>query len=142
MLIEGTAKSIPDVNKFVDTMKNAVYYDRNQLEELEPGESVTITRVFSSVILEGVGNRATSNDNDNKSTYQIRAEYDLAIFNNSKDIAVIIPITSSDDLELIKPEDLVGYTFVKDYAGTPQRGEVKDLDKEGKFLVKLVNGGE
>ena len=42
----------------------------------------------------------------------------------------------------IKPEDLIGYTFVKDYAGTPQRGEVKDLDEEGRFLIEFVNGGE
>mgnify|MGYP002062736192 FL=1 len=44
----------------------------------------------------------------------------------------------------INPDDLVGYTFVKEYARMPQRAEVKEMidEDEGKFLVEFVNGGE
>ena len=43
----------------------------------------------------------------------------------------------------IDPDDLLGYTFVKEHHGTQQRAEVKEINKEdGKFLVEFVNGGE
>ena len=44
----------------------------------------------------------------------------------------------------IKPDDLVGYTFIKEYAGMPQRAEVKEMidEDEGKVLIEFVNGGE
>ena len=39
--------------------------------------------------------------------------------------------------------DLIGYKFVKEHDGTPQRAIVKELSEEdGKFLVEFVNGGE
>ena len=47
------------------------------------------------------------------------------------------------DTPIIDPDDLIGYTFVKDYHGTPQRAEVKEkLDENGNFLIEFVNGGE
>ena len=43
----------------------------------------------------------------------------------------------------IDPDELLGYTFVKEHHGTQQRAEVKEINKEdGTFLVEFVNGGE
>ena len=52
-------------------------------------------------------------------------------------------ITHCDVLPTVEPMDLIGYKFVKEHDGTPQRAIVKELSEEdGKFLVEFVNGGE
>ena len=49
----------------------------------------------------------------------------------------------SHDTPTIDPNDLIGYSFVRAHDGTPQRAIVKEqMEKEGKFLVEFVNGGE
>ena len=52
-------------------------------------------------------------------------------------------ITQCSELPTVEPYDLIGYKFVKEHDGTPQRATVKELSEDdGKFLVEFVNGGE
>ena len=52
-------------------------------------------------------------------------------------------ITQCSALPTVDPSNLVGYKFVKEYDGTPQRAIVKEhLEEEGKFIVEFLNGGE
>ena len=52
-------------------------------------------------------------------------------------------ITQCSELLTIDPDNLVGYKFVREFNGTPQRATViNHLEDEGRFLVEFVNGGE
>ena len=52
-------------------------------------------------------------------------------------------ITQCAELPTVDPDNLVGYRFVREFNGIPQRATVKEhLEDQGRFLVDFVNGGE
>ena len=47
------------------------------------------------------------------------------------------------DAPIINLDDLIGYKFVKEWNGIPQRDIVKEkFDAEGNFIIEFINGGE
>jgi len=112
MVMEGIGPDIAAVNKFADTLKNAVYFVYNPTFQDNPDipNEIPINKVFNTVILEQVGtenNPDSGNETERRATYEIRVVYNPEIFDNSLDVRVIVPRTSSDELELIQPESLV-----------------------------------
>lgn len=98
MTMAGTAKDIRTVNKFVDTLKNSVY-------AVQGGEEVR--RVFNAVVLQEINSISGDSANDNQASFEILARFDSEIFNSVNEVVLTVPDTSSDEVELLKPEDLV-----------------------------------
>lgn len=98
MVIQGTAESLEKVNKYVDTIKFTTFSEV-QTDGSEPIPSKT--KPFNSVVLDDYTR------SDKEVTYKIILSYDPAIFDNSKNIILVVPknkITTRSELE--KPSDL------------------------------------
>ncbi len=93
--IEGSAKALSNINKFVDTLKFTTF----KTAEAE-GIPVREGNAFSSVVLSGFGLGV-----EGKTTYSITLNYDEAIFSNAANVELVIPenkITTRSQTE--KPE--------------------------------------
>ncbi len=92
MIITGGANTLATVNKFVDTLKFTEFNDKD-----EPQETAN---AFSEVVLSsfGVG--------DDGASYQISLKFDPMIFDNTKDIELIVPNIVSTRSETERPADL------------------------------------
>ena len=88
--IVGTADSISDVNKFVDTLKFTVY----KVEEDEASE----VNAFSEVVLSDFSP-------GDKVSYRISLKFDPAIFDNTKNLKLIVPSITTTRSEIEKPTE-------------------------------------
>lgn len=91
MDISGTSDSLVTVNKFVDTLKFTKYTIGDATEQL-PAFSEVVLASFS-VDSEGV-------------TYQINFKFDPVIFDNTKQINLVVPNTITTRSQTEKPSDL------------------------------------
>lgn len=98
MGIKGLGKKTVSVDKFITTLKYAVYY----VDPGESGESVAVSRVFEQPKLERFGTTEKE-----EATFEVRTNFDPTIFNNAQDIILTIPKTSSDEVEFTTPEELL-----------------------------------
>ena len=89
LVITGSGKNIPAVNKFADTLKNATYTLK--------GEETSIN-AFSEVVLESLGS------DDTGAQFSLRATFDPIIF--SGDIDFDVPNITSTQSEVERPKDL------------------------------------
>ena len=91
MVIEGTANSLVTVNKFVDTLKFTKYTTSDSPDQ---------KNAFSEVVL-------TSFSIDSEgATFQINLKVDPVVFDNTKDVKLIVPSTISTRSQTEKPTDL------------------------------------
>ncbi len=81
IIVSGVTDSVPGVNKFVDTVKNAFYIvegdDRNNIP------------AFSNVILDSI------NSNTDNTHFDLSFEFDSEIFNNHDKVTLNIPEINS-----------------------------------------------
>lgn len=95
IMITGSAKSLKVINEYVDTLKFTKY-------TLPPSEGQEFTPVaaFSSVVLSNFGRDTES------ASYTINANFDPIIFDNTKQVTLIVPdiVTTRSITE--KPIDL------------------------------------
>lgn len=103
MLIKGTidatkggdaANGLGNTNKFIDTLKFATYTYPNEQGETQTGQP------FSGVVL------ADFTRTDKEATYEIKLNFDKAIFESSKNITLVVPKITSSRSETEKPTDL------------------------------------
>ena len=118
MSIKGLADKTVSIDKFIVTLRNAVYY----VDPGKSGEQITVARVFSNTKLERFG---TTEKDD--ATYEIRTSFDPQIFNNALDIIVTVPKTSSDEVEFITPEEL---TLIKQEGINRDNDLFEEIDEE------------
>jgi Tfp pilus assembly protein PilN len=92
MTIAGTANSIGDVNKFVDTLKFTKYTtDTDQ----------TAKPAFTSVVLTSFGG------DDTKASYAITLKFDPALFDSAnKSVSLVVPKITSTRSETESPDAL------------------------------------
>jgi Tfp pilus assembly protein PilN len=95
--IKGLGKQTVSVEKFITSLKNAVYY----INPGDSGEAITAQRVFNNTKLSSFG--TTEED---EATFEVSTSFDSTIFNNAIDIILTIPKTTSDEVEFITPEEL------------------------------------
>lgn len=91
MSINGTADSLINVNKFVDTLKFTKY-----TVDDDPAQQ----NAFSEIVL------ASFNVDADGVTYQIDLKFDPVIFDNSKKIELVVPAIVSTRSQTEKPTDL------------------------------------
>ena len=93
MLISGTASSLEEINKFVDTLKFTKYTtDTNQAQ----------TAAFSSVVLTGF-----NSSDGKKAGYSVSFKFDPAIFNSSnKSVFLAVPKITSTRSQTESPDAL------------------------------------
>ncbi|MCA9329205.1 hypothetical protein KDA11_01035 [Candidatus Saccharibacteria bacterium] len=89
--IKGTAESLQDVNKFVDTMKFTTIKDGDEDVKDTP---------FSNVVL------SDFTRNEDETTYTIDLSFDPIIFDVNHDIALSVPKITSTRSETEKPTEL------------------------------------
>lgn len=89
--ITGNADAISTVNQYVDTLKFTTY-------RVDGGEADT--KAFSEVVLTSFGR------NDKGATYQISLKFDPVIFDNTKQVELVVPKIISTRSETEKPSDL------------------------------------
>lgn len=88
--IVGTADTILDVNKFVDTLKFTTY-------KIE-GEDGAEIKAFNEVVLSDFSPA-------DKVSYRISLKYDAAIFNNTKKLKLLVPNITTTRSEVEKPTE-------------------------------------
>lgn len=93
----GTANSLESVNKFVDTIKFTTYVELDEKNEPIPG---TEGKPFSDVVLSSFTRTST------EVTYEITFSYNEIIFDNNKNIMLIVPKRTTTRSETEKPSDL------------------------------------
>lgn len=89
--INGTADSLATVNKFVDTLKFTKY---------KVGDSGPEMPAFSSVVL------STFSVTNKDATYQIDFKFDPVLFDNTKQVELVVPNIISTRSQTEKPSDL------------------------------------
>jgi Tfp pilus assembly protein PilN len=118
MSIKGLADKTVSIDKFIATLRNAVYY----VDPGQSGEQITVSTVFSNTKLERFG---TTEKED--ATYEIRTSFDPQIFNNSLNLILTVPKTSSDEVEFITPEEL---TVLKQEATNRKNDLFQEIEEE------------
>lgn len=97
MKIIGTSDSLENVNKFVDTLK---FSKSAEIPADGTAAKENVTKPFSSVVLNAFTRK------DQEATYEIIANFDPAIFDNSKNIKLIVPKITTTRSETEKPTQL------------------------------------
>jgi Tfp pilus assembly protein PilN len=88
MKVTGSSKSLNDVNKFADTLK---------FTNFTIGTDETKQRAFSNVVLSSFGRTDTA------ANFAIDFVFDPAIFDNAKDVKLVVPDTITTRSETEKP---------------------------------------
>lgn len=112
--LSGFGPSFEKIQQFANTLKAAVFYEK--------GGDV-VSPVFELVVVDRQG---TSDDEDKnkRASYSIRATFNLEIFDNSKEIILTVPTTTSDDTELLSPEDLIDISSDGDDGDTSREDDL------------------
>lgn len=97
MSFGGVTDSISTVNKFVDTLKFTTYTEK-QADGTSPTDSTK--KPFSAVVLNSFAR------SDKETTYQISLTFDSAIFDSTKNVALVVPKIISTRSETEKPTEL------------------------------------
>ncbi len=96
MKITGTSDSLQNVNKFIDTLKFTTYSVNAEDGTISQKDS----KPFSSVVL------STFSRKDNETTYEITLTFDPVIFENTKNVTLVVPKLTTTRSEIEKPTDL------------------------------------
>lgn len=102
--ITGTADNLVTVNKFIDTLKFTKY---------KVGQDGPETPAFTEVVL------TTFSVTSDEATYQIDFKFDPVIFDNTKQVELVVPSIISTRSQTEKPSDL----FQNPDASNPPAGQ-------------------
>jgi hypothetical protein len=94
--ITGSADSLSNVNKYVDTLKFTKFSDGAEAS----------SRAFSNVVLNTFGVTAGGKDPSQAVTYTITLSYDRSIFDITKDIQLSVPNQTTTRASVDQPPDL------------------------------------
>lgn len=97
MNITGTADSLSNVNKYVDTLKYTSYTS---------GTDKTKNPAFSNVVLSSFNLNTDTQDAAQAANYTITASYDQAIFDITRQINLAVPNLVTTRLQANQPTDL------------------------------------
>jgi hypothetical protein len=107
--ISGSAKSLSVINKYVDTIKFTKYEmtDPSQPDATANQQDEDLKNAFSSVVLDSysIGNDNVSSQ-EGKTSYTISFIFDPLIFDNTKNIDLIVPKIISTRSYTEKPSEL------------------------------------
>lgn len=95
--ITGQAPNVAEVNKFVDTLKFTKFVATDDLEEEIEGVDIVSENAFSEVVLSSFG------INKEGSQYTIDFAFREEIFNDNKQVTLIVPSTITTRSETEKP---------------------------------------
>lgn len=110
--ISGNADSISTINKFTDTLKFTKYtVDGKQPE--------TDNNAFTKVVLTSFALNTEEKDTAKKASYQISLNFNIAIFDNTKNVDLAVPNIISTRSETEKPRAL----FDEPAAGSSTEGQ-------------------
>lgn len=89
MTIDGTAEEVPDVNTFIDSIKNAEY---------RIGDGKDRFPAFSNVVLESISTR------DDDTRFSISMSFDSTIFVSPENVRLSVPEINSTQSEQARPK--------------------------------------
>ncbi len=95
--ITGTADSLSNVNKYVDTLKFTTY---------NTSSNSAATKAFTNVVLSSFGLNGASTDKSQAATYTITLGYDKTIFDITQSVTLSVPNLTTTRSELDQPGDL------------------------------------
>jgi hypothetical protein len=96
LVITGTAKTLDDVNQYVDTLKLTTYTINS---------SPNSSKAFTNIVLNSFGTTDQSSTGF-PASYTINLAFNPALFKITNDIALSIPNTTTTRLEQANPSDL------------------------------------
>lgn len=95
--ITGTADTLSNVNKYVDTLKFITY---------TTNENSKPTPVFSNVVLSSFGLNTGTKDASQAASFTITLSYDKTIFDITKKVTLKVPSATTTRSQVSQPSDL------------------------------------
>lgn len=95
--ITGTADSLSNVNKYIDTLKYTTF---------TTGSSSDNTPAFSSIVLSSFSLNTGSHDVSEAASYTIELSYDPTIFDITQNVKLSVPSVTTTRLGVEQPTDL------------------------------------
>lgn len=102
----GSSDSLASVNKYVDTLKFTSYTIDGKEQTSTPATNSTQVKAFKDIVLSSFGLGQSSNGNGTTATYNITLVYDPVIFDNTKDVQLIVPKLTTTRSSVDNPADL------------------------------------
>lgn len=92
IVIEGNAPSLASVNRYTDTLRFAKYTAIPNQDSAN-GETIEGSETSADQILAFSNVSTELSRNEERSSYEIRAEFDPILFDNTQTVAIIVPNT-------------------------------------------------
>ncbi len=106
--IDGTTNSLESINRFVDIIKFTQYAEVTRNPDGSVVQPVTpVDKAFSEVVLTNFGVSGSSDGSDGGANqYSVQFKYNAVIFDNTKDVELVVPNIISTRSVTEKPTDL------------------------------------